>query len=220
MVLVIVQNAKNNGGINLIVIGLTGGIASGKSTVSKMLKELGAPIFDADLKAHALLQKTGSAYKEVVNKFVTECGYDILLQDGLIDRKKLGSIVFTNKELLTYLEKVMHKHVEKAMHNFIDKAKKEDIPIVVVDVPLLLEKKWQDKVDKVWVVYVPLDIQKQRLVLRENYTIEEVENRIKSQFPLEEKLEYADFVIDNSGSLDTTKDKVKKAWEQLKKSGS
>ena len=220
MVLVTVQNVKNSGGVSLIVLGLTGGIASGKSTVSKILKELGAPIFDADLATHALLQKDGAAYEEVINKFVAECGYDILLPDGSIDRKKLGSVVFTNSELLTYLEEVIHQHVEKAMYNFIAQAKVENAPIAVVDIPLLIEKEWHNKVDKVWVVYTPLEVQVQRLISRENYTDQEVQERIQSQLPLEDKLEFADFVIDNSGSLEQTKEIVNKAWTELKNSES
>lgn len=200
----------------LLIIGLTGGIASGKSTVSKMFKELGVPVFDADLTAHRLLEKNGVAYKEVVDRFVGKDGYDILSEDSSIDRKKLGSVVFSNTELLRCLESIMHHHVEKSMIDFFDGAKKQGLPVVVADVPLLIEKKWYKKVDEVWLVYVPLEIQVQRLISRDGYTEKEVIERISAQLPLDDKLAYADFIIDNSFSLDKTKEIVKKAWSELK----
>ncbi len=197
------------------IIGLTGGIASGKSTVSNMLKKLGGEIFDADKTAHLLLQPQNPVYKEIVEEFVEKRKLDILNANNAIDRKKLGDIVFKNKDLLNYLESFMHKHIEKAADEFIKKAKDNGDRVVFLDVPLLIEKNWQTKVDKIWLVYVDKDIQIQRLVNRDNTDKIQAQLRLDNQMPLKNKLTYAQTIIDNNGDIENTEKQVIAAWQKL-----
>ena len=200
---------------SLLKIGLTGGIATGKSTVAKMLEQLGVPVFDADKEAHLLLAKDGAACRAVKEKFVDELGFDILANDGGIDRKKLGSIVFSNRELLSFLEHTMHVKIREKMQAFIDQKEEAGYPAVILDIPLLIEKDWQDKLDLIWLVYVPCQLQKERLKLRDGITDEEVEKRLAVQMPIEDKRKYADVLLDNSGTQEQTRKMVETAWKDI-----
>lgn len=201
----------------MAVIGLTGGIATGKSTVCNMLCDMGARIFDADREAHLLLAEGGKAADEIKTKFSGELGLDILAEDGNIDRKKLGAIVFSNKELLHYLESVMHHHIEKGLHEFVSEEKKKNAMLIVLDIPLLLEKDWQDKSDEVWLVYVPKKVQLERLKARDGITNDEAEKRLAAQMPIDDKKDLADVIIDNVGSLDLTREQVQQAVKRILK---
>lgn len=201
----------------MLRIGLTGGIASGKSTVAKMLADLGAPVFDADKEAHLLLAKDGAAYEKIKNKFATELGYDILDVSSNIDRKKLGAIVFSDKNLLQFLEQVMHEKIREKSEQFVAHCKEQNAPAAVLDIPLLIEnidKGWREKVDCIWLVYVPAEMQKKRLAERDSLSLLEIEQRLAAQMPIEEKKVFADVLLDNSGTLSDTAAMLKKTWDK------
>ncbi len=197
------------------VIGLTGGIASGKSTVSAMLAGMGAPVFDADKEAHALLAQSGLAWQDIKDRF----GSGILAADGNIDRKKLGEIVFSDRAELAWLEGVTHIHVENRRKEFVENARREGCLAVVLDIPLLIEKEIYKNVDEVWLVYLPREVQLERLLNRDRLTVEQAEKRLAAQLPLAEKRKYASVVIDNSGNVENTRRQVEIAWEKILEGG-
>ncbi|GAV23562.1 dephospho-CoA kinase [Carboxydothermus pertinax] len=186
------------------VIGLTGGIASGKSTVSKLLEEHGFIIIDADQIAREILNPGKPAYQKVIANF----GREILKEDGQIDRIKLGKIVFSDPEKLALLNRLTHPEVGKEIRSQLNQLKEAGIDRIVLDIPLLFEAQMQDLVDIIWVVYVPEEEQIKRLMTRNGFTREEAIKRIRSQMPLDEKARLADVVIDNSGSLEKTREQI------------
>ena len=199
-----------------MIIGLTGGIASGKSTVAKMFKELGAKIVDADELGHRVILPGKPAWKKVVNLF----GPEILKDDLNIDREKLGKIVFNDPEGLKNLNAITHPEIIKLIAKEIKEAKKRSSPeekeeILIVDAALIYEAKIDNLMDKIIVVYTEEEEQFRRLGQRSNLSKEEALKRIKSQIPLKEKAKRADYVIDNSNSLDQTRKQVEKAWKKL-----
>lgn len=194
-----------------MVIGITGGIASGKTTVSNILKELGAIIIDADKIAHEILKKSRSGWKEVKNTF----GNKILRENGEIDRSYLGEIVFNDRNKLKKLEEITHPLI-------IDKIKEEIKAAnsiqnggkpIFLDAALLYESNLDRLVDEVWVIYVDRNTQLRRLMKRDNFTRKQAEKRINSQLSLEKKKEMADRLIDNRVSLKQLKKQVYSLWE-------
>ncbi|MED3622708.1 dephospho-CoA kinase [Neobacillus thermocopriae] len=184
-----------------LIIGLTGGIASGKSTVSNMFKEMDIQVIDADIEARLAVQKGEQAYKKIIAEF----GEDILLDNGEIDRKKLGTIIFNDENKRQTLNGIVHPEVRKRMMTKIEEAKKNQEDIIVLDIPLLFESKLAYLVDKTILVYVDQETQLKRLMARNQLTVEEAKARIHSQMPLAEKIKLADAVIDNNGSIDCTR---------------
>ncbi|EKN65064.1 dephospho-CoA kinase [Neobacillus bataviensis LMG 21833] len=184
-----------------LVIGLTGGIASGKSTVSNMFKEMDITVVDADVEARLAVKKGEPAY----NKIIAEFGTGILMEDGEIDRPKLGSIIFHQAEKRQLLNEITHPEVRKRMRNQIDNATKKNEDVVVLDIPLLFESKLTGMVDKTILVFVDNETQLQRLIERNNLTVEDAEARIRSQMPLSEKVMLADVVINNNGTIGDTR---------------
>jgi dephospho-CoA kinase len=194
------------------VIGLTGGIASGKSTVSGMLKKLGAEIIDADKIAREVVEPG----QKCLNMIVTKFGKGVLKSDGTLDRKKLGSIVFNDKRKLKFLNDITHPEIRKIIGQrlkTIEMNGKSDA--VVVDAAVLIESRMDDMVDEVWLVYVDDDIQLERLKKRDNITDEEAAVRISSQMPFSQKMKHADCIIDNSKTIEHTKEQVEKLWDEL-----
>ena len=190
-----------------MIIGLTGGIASGKSTVSMVLKELGAEIINADEIAHELLKKGNKGWKRVVEEFSSE----VLTENKEINRKKLGQIVFNNREKRKTLENLTHPLIIEEIENEINKnSNKQNI---VIEAPLLYEVGLEEKMDEVWVVYVDKKTQINRLKQRDNLNEEEALKRINSQLSLEKKKEKADIVINNQGTKKDLKEKVRMIWE-------
>lgn len=183
-----------------LVIGLTGGIASGKSTVSTMLKKMDITVIDADIEARLAVQKGEPAYLKIIAEF----GQEILLPNEEIDREKLGSIIFYQVEKRRLLNEIVHPEVRKRMNSKIEQAKQNKEEIVVLDIPLLFESKLTYMVDKTLLVYADRDIQLQRLMDRNSLSLEDAEARIHSQIPLQEKVSLADAVINNNGSLQDT----------------
>lgn len=194
----------------MYLIGLTGGIAAGKSTVSAMLKEYGATIIDADQCAREIVEPHTAAWQAIVDYL----GEKILLPDQKINRKALGTLVFKDHELRKWLESVTHPAIMRAMKEKIEAAKKNGVSIAVLDAPLLIEVGWQNMVNEVWLVYVNEATQLARLMTRNKLTEQEAFNRIHSQMSLQEKKKYAQVFIDNSGTLEQTAVFVRVAWNR------
>lgn len=195
------------------VIGLTGGIASGKSTVSMLLKQKGAAIIDADEIAKEIMQPGKPAWTEVVEHF----GKGILREDGNIDRKKLAQIVFSDEKELETLNRITHPRIVEEIKRRLKSFREKNESVVVVDAALLLEIGLDLLVDEVWLVAVDEKTQIERLLFREkSMGFAEALERIRAQMPLEEKLKFAQRVIDNGGSIEETKRQVDRIWGELK----
>lgn len=197
-------------------MGLTGGIASGKSTVAQMLQDAGAIILDADQIAHTVILPTGPAYSAVVETF----GPSILQSDGQIDRGKLGALVFGQPQALQKLNACVHPHVRATIQARTQALAQEAQAVgknwlLITVIPLLYENQLESHVEKVMVVYCPQDLQLKRLKQRNALTDIEARQRIQSQWPIEQKKERADWVIDNSGTVEQTQHQVKKWLGEL-----
>ncbi|MDD5496855.1 MAG: dephospho-CoA kinase [Atribacterota bacterium] len=199
----------------MLIVGLTGGIVSGKTTIAKMFQELGAQVIDADEIARKVVRPGEKAWQGIVEYF----GPEILRDDLEINRKKLADIVFSNKEKLAVLNSITHPEIILMLKKQINqlKNKYQKNIICIVEAPLLFEAHLEDMMDKIIVVYLNREEQLKRLLLRNNLTREEAIQRIESQMPLEEKLSRADYVIDNCFSLQQTKKKVLQVWKELEK---
>lgn len=182
------------------IIGLTGGIASGKSTVSKMFQKRGIPVVDADQIAREVVERGKEAYEKIVGAF----GREILNEDGSINRAKLGSIVFQHKTKRELLNSIVHPAVRKEMKKKQEQFVLQGAKAVVLDIPLLFESDLTHLVDKIIVVYVNENTQLQRLMKRNHLSKEEALARINAQMPLKEKIKMADEVIDNEGEFNDT----------------
>ncbi len=197
----------------MILIGLTGSIATGKSTVAELFKREGCHVIDADELTHRLYRK-GSP---VVDKLTETFSKEILDGDGNIDRNRLRTIVLNDREKLKILESIVHPEVEKLRNRMIEKIKKENRDaIVVYEVPLLFEKGLQGMFDYVVVVYAAKEQEIERLMKQRNIDRKEAERLLSLQIPIEEKVKMADFVIDNSGDLEDTHKQVKRLIRKLK----
>ncbi|WP_440602465.1 dephospho-CoA kinase [Bacillus sp. GB_SG_008] len=198
-----------------VVIGLTGGIASGKSTVSQMFQGFHVPVIDADIIAREVVEPGKEAYNEIVTAF----GKEVLGENGELDRPKLGGIVFHNEEKRLLLNGIVHPAVRKEMNTQKDMYIREKAQAVVLDIPLLFESKLTGLVDKILLVYVDSETQLTRLMERNNFKEEEAKARIASQMPLEDKVTLADEVINNNGTMEETKaqlSRILKEWNIIK----
>jgi dephospho-CoA kinase len=184
-----------------LVIGLTGGIASGKSTVSAMFADMGINVIDADIEARLAVEPGEKAYNDIVSHF----GSEILEEDGAINRQKLGSIIFNNEDKRLLLNSIVHPAVRERMAQKRELAEKAKEKAIVLDIPLLFESKLTGLVDKIILVYVDEDTQLERLMKRNGFSEAEALSRIKSQMPLKDKVKLADAVIDNGGSIEETR---------------
>lgn len=180
-----------------VVIGLTGSIGTGKSTISKMFTDRGIPVVDADLIAREVVKPDAAAYTDIVATF----GEDILLADGRLDRKALGNIVFADEAQRLQLNEIVHPAIRTEMIRQRDEYVEKNHAYVVMDIPLLFESKLTKFVDKVMVVFVDPDVQVARITARDNSSTEEAKQRIASQIPVAEKVKLADAVIDNNGTI-------------------
>jgi len=193
------------------VIGLTGGIGSGKSTVSQVLAELGAVILDADKVGHEVFKPNTEAWHEVVAAF----GRQILTPSGEIDRKKLGKIVFSKPESLSRLNQIMHPRMYDMVKAQIEEYRRQEVAVVVLEAVVLIEANWTSLVDEVWVTVAPQAMVLKRLKEQRGLEEEQTLARIRSQLSSEERIKHADVVINNDGNLDEVKAKVKELWERL-----
>jgi dephospho-CoA kinase len=196
----------------MLHVGLTGGIASGKSTVARMLAAKGAVLIDFDELAHAVIEPEGPVGRSIVRHF----GEKILLPDARIDRRKLGAIVFADRAQREILNGLVHPAVFEAWQKRLAEIQKgkEDV-VVVSDIPLLIEAGLKSRVDVVLLVYIPPEEQIRRLRERDGFSREEAQGRIAAQMPIAEKISRADIVIGNDGSIEETSRQVDRAWEEL-----
>lgn len=195
-----------------MIIGLTGSIASGKSTVSKMLQDMGFSIIDADIVAREVVELGSDTLQEIQNQF----GNEVLHTDGTLNREVLGSMIFHQPAKRKQLNDIMHPAIRKEMLKQRDELTKKGNETFFMDIPLLFESRLQHLVEKILVVSVTEDVQLERLMSRNNLSKEEAEARIKSQLPLSEKEKGADAVIYNNGSIEESKkqlESILKIWD-------
>lgn len=197
----------------MYIIGLTGGIASGKSTVSKMLTDFGAVVLDADKVAHAVMQPDTPAWSDIVTTF----GKSVLSADRTVNRGELGNRIFSDTAGRKQLEAILHPRIQQYFQMKIAEHERAGTAVLVLDVPLLYEAGWQDMADEVWVVYVDCPTQLLRLMARSKLTAEQAAIRINAQLDLQEKARLADIVIDNNSDIQNTRRQVQSRWEQVLK---
>ncbi len=195
------------------VIGLTGGIATGKSTVSAILKKAGAEIIDADRIAREVVKKGLPAYREIVENF----GETVLLSNGEINRSVLGDLIFNDPRKKQLLNRIVHPHVRRETNRQLkDMEKSSPDTIAVLDIPLLFETEMHKDLSEVIVVYAPEHIQVERLMKRDNISEADAVARVRSQMPIEEKKKRATIVIDNSGTMQDTRKRTLEIFKTLK----
>jgi len=197
------------------VIGLTGGIGSGKSTVSQCLAELGAVVMDADKVGHEAFKPGTPAWRDVVATF----GREVLAPSGEVDRKKLGEIVFSDPGALARLNRIMHPRMYDMMKARIEEYRREGVDVVVIEAAVLIEANWTPLVDEVWVTVVPESMVVERVQKQRGLAEKQTLARIRSQSPAEERLKHANVVISNDGDLDGLRAKVKELWQRLHAEG-
>ncbi len=197
--------------IVVLVFGLTGGIASGKSTVSKLLKAFGVEIVDADLLAREAVALGSPALEEIAQQL----GAQFIGDDGCLLRKELGSHIFTNSESRSILNGILHPIIAKAGTRALAALKTRGLPFAIYEAPLLVENNLHHSMDGLIVVSIPAPLQIQRLQDRDQIDEEAAKARLASQLPLAQKLEFADYVIDNSGTRSETKVQVAALLEKL-----
>ena len=193
------------------IIGLTGGIGSGKSTVSQFLAELGATIIDADKIGHETFKPETEAWREVVAAF----GQQIVATNGTIDRKKLGTIVFSNPEARARLNQIMHPRIYEVVRAQLAEFQRQGVSVVVLEAPLLVETGWTSLVDEVWVTTAAEDTVLKRLRERTGLSEAESQARIRAQLPAGKRIREADVVIDTDCDLDELKAKIGELWRGL-----
>lgn len=199
------------------LIGLTGNIACGKSTVVAMLRELGANVIDADRVTHELQQPGQPVYAQIVAAF----GAGILSSpNGTIDRRALGAIVFSDPAALRHLEQIVHPAVHARIAAWLESVAQAPHPaghppVAVIDAIKLLESGWKPQCDAIWVVSCPPEQQLARLISTRGMSAEEARTRIAAQPPQAEKIAQASVVIDNGGTLEGTRAQVQAAWDAI-----
>jgi dephospho-CoA kinase len=194
--------------MDMIVIGLTGGIGTGKSEVARILQGLGAVLISADQVGHEAYQPHSEIWQEVVKAF----GEEILQPNGEIDRKKLGSIVFADPQELVRLNQIMHPRMAGMVARRIEQLREEGAAVVVVEAALLFEAGWDSLVDEVWTTDSTLETVINRLQARNSFSEEEIRKRINSQMPASERLARSDVIIENSGDVANLERTVQSLW--------
>ena len=195
----------------ILRIGLTGGIASGKSTVSKMLVQLGAMIVDTDKIAREVVSPGSAAMTAICGRF----GPEVVDEFGVLRRDVLARIIFSDAKAREWLQNLLHPLIRKRAEELAHQAELAGQPAVVFDVPLLFESGWDKNVDRIWTVYVLPDTQRKRLAKRDGLTETEISARIASQLPIGEKAKRSDVVINNEGDLTETFRQVEAAWREV-----
>ena len=191
----------------MLIVGLTGGIGSGKSAVAEMFREEGAEVIDFDHLARLVVEPGKPAWRDIVDYF----GPRILSSDKTLNRSALAEIAFSDEESRKALEGFTHPRILEKRDALLKAiSEKDPYSVVIIDVPLLFELGLRKDLDKVILVYVPRDVQLERATMRDRLSPEEVEKRLHAQVPIAEKRSLSDFVIDNSGSLKHTRDQVRK----------
>ncbi|MDQ0351223.1 dephospho-CoA kinase [Alkalibacillus filiformis] len=193
-----------------LVVGLTGSIATGKSTVSNMFVQWRVPVIDADKISREIVQVGEEAYEQIVATF----GRQVLHEDGALNREALGNIVFQDEAERKKLNNIMHPQIRKRMLQKRDQYVVNKEPLVVMDIPLLFESELFHYVDQVLVVYVDPDIQLDRLTKRDEVSAEKALERINSQIPITEKRDRADAIVNNGGSVEESEEQLKAILKQ------
>ena len=193
----------------MVVIGLAGGIGTGKSEISRILKELGAVVLDGDTYGHQVYLPNTEGLREIVAAF----GEDVLLPSGEVDRRALGGKVFGNPEAMAKLNAIAWPRIRQMIVDGIEEQKREGTQVVILDAAVLIEAGWTDLTDEIWVSSAPDADVIQRLQARNNLTEEQVRARMSSQTPIEEKAKHADVIVENNGDLEALRRKVEGLWE-------
>jgi len=195
------------------VIGLTGNIACGKSVVASMLEDLGAKVIDADDIARSVVEPNEPAWKEIVETL----GKDVLNQDDTINRKKLGEIIFNDVEKRKILNDITHPKIIEKLRETVETHKNEKVEVVIIEAALIVEKGGlTDLIESLIVVTSDEESQIERLTKRNGLSREEALSRINSQMPISEKALHADYIIDNSGTIDKTENQAKNIWHEIR----
>ena len=192
-----------------MILGLTGGIGTGKSTVANMLKKKGIPVVDTDLISREVIE-----YPEIIEKIKLEISNEVFDFNNKLDREKMSEIVFENQEKLKKLNKIMHPEILKKMWLVVEKLKKNH-KIIVLDITLLFEINMEKEVDKILLIYASKEIQLKRIMERDCRSREEAIKIINSQIPLYKKREKSDYIIQNNDSLENLEKKLEKILEKL-----
>jgi dephospho-CoA kinase len=195
----------------MYVIGLTGGIGSGKSTVAQMLQQKGAKLLSADAAGHEVYEPGRPAWREIVDAF----GSDVVGADGKIDRKKLGPIVFSDPEQLRRLNAITHPRMKELMREKLEAARAGGARIAVLEAALLFDAGWDDLADEVWVTVAPPEVAAERTAERSGISVEEALSRIGTQMSSEERVARSQVVIDTDCPLERTEEQVSEEWERL-----
>lgn len=196
-----------------LVLGLTGGIATGKTTVARMLEDLGARVVSADAIVHQMLKPGSPVRHQVVQEF----GHGIVKSNGDIDRAALGTVVFGDSDKRVKLEAIIHPPVLARLAEEADHFRSAGEGVLVLEIPLLVEKSAFGLVDKVLVVTAEQETQVRRLEKRSGITREEAVLRVSAQYPMSEKIKHADWVVNTEGTLRSTKQQVSKVWHDIQK---
>lgn len=194
----------------MIVIGLTGGIGSGKSTVAQHLKELGAVIVDADKVGHETYLPETPAWKDLIATW----GTNLLLPNREIDRKKLGAIVFSDPKNLQTLNGIVHPRLRDLLLKKIEENRALGTKVLVIEAAILIEASWQNVVDEVWVAHAPEDVVIKRIMARNNWGEEQIRARIRSQMTNDERAKHANVMLDTNCTLEEVRAKVKHLWDE------
>ncbi len=195
----------------MYVIGLTGGIGSGKSTVARMLERRGAKLLSADAVGHEVYEPGRPAWQEIVDAF----GREVVGADGKIDRKKLGPIVFSDPEQLRRLNAVTHPRMKELMREKLEGERVSGARIAVLEAALLFDAGWDDLTDEVWVTVAPPEVAAARTAERSGISVEEALSRIRAQMSNEERISRSQVVIDTDRALERTEEQVSGEWERL-----
>lgn len=194
-----------------VVLGITGGIATGKSTASSYFEKKGVPVVDADLGARVVVEAGSSGLDQLVQAF----GIDILAENGTLDRKKLGRMVFSDTQKRQELNQIVQKDIRKWIESTLADLKKKAYPLIVLDIPLLFEEHYEDLCDIVLVIVTTPEKQQIRLRERDGLTEVEARDRLTAQWPLSQKKKLADVVIENSSSLADFDAALEMLWQHL-----
>ncbi len=192
----------------MLIIGLTGGIGTGKSEIAHILQELGAVVIDADQVGHEVYQPQSEAWQEVVKSF----GEEVLQPGGEIDRKRLGAIVFQDPQARVILNNIMHPRIFRTVAERVEEFRRQNVDVVVVEAALLIEAGWDSLTDEVWMTHSPEKVVVERLRHRNGLSEDAIRNRIRSQMSFEERSQYAHVVVDNSGDMEELGARVRNLW--------
>ena len=196
---------------SMYVIGLTGGIGSGKTTVAQMLERKGAALLSADAVGHEVYLPGQPAWQEIVDAF----GRDIVAPDGTIDRKKLGAIVFSDPEQLRRLNAITHVRMKEMMREKLQKERSKGARVAVLEAALLFDAGWDDLADEVWVTVAPPEVAAGRTAERSGISVDEALSRIRAQMSNEERIARSQIVIDTDCPLEQTRKQVDQEWQRL-----